>query len=118
MSFANRIRPSVQTELNAAVAAEIAGSLDAAFWHLRRAHVLGQAATTQHVRAHWWMLKFALRHRLTKEALGQVWRLVAAAIFTGFGMVPEGNTGSTDISGFRRLPLPSDLKQLIDAARD
>jgi len=116
-TFAIRIRPSVQAELAAAAAAEARGDFHTAFRHLERAHVLGQAATIEHVRVHWRMFRFALRHRLCGEAAGQLWRLVAASIFTAPGLVPEGNTGGTDVSGFRRLPVPEDLKKCLDAAR-
>jgi hypothetical protein len=116
-TFASLIKPSVQAELAAAEAAETRGEFFTAFQHLERAHVLGQATTVEHVRVHWRMFSFALRNRLRGEAVGQAWRLVAASIFTAPGLVPEGNTGGTNVSGFRRLPVPKDLKQALDAAR-
>ncbi len=116
-TFAQRIRPHVQAELDAAATAEARGEFDTAFQHLERAHVLGQAATIEHVRVHWRMFRFALRNRLRGQAAGQLWRLVAASIFTAPGLVPEGNTGGTDVSGFRRLPIAKDLKQTLDAAQ-
>ena len=51
------------------------------------------------------------------EALGQLWRLVAAAMMTGIGWLPEGNTGGANVSGFRRMPIPPDLQRVMDAAR-
>jgi len=116
-TFAIRIKPAVQTELAAASVAEARGEFYTAFQHLERAHVLGQATTVEHVRVHWRMFQFALRNRRYGEATGQLWRMVAACIFTALGLVPEGNTGGTDVSGFRRLPVPRDLKQALDAAR-
>jgi hypothetical protein len=116
-TFGNRIRPSVQAELDAAAVAEGHGRLPRAFAHLERAHVLGQAATLEHVRVHWHMFRFALRHRLHEEAGGQLWRILAASIFTAPGWVPEGNTGGAGVSGFKRLPIPEDLKVTLDAAR-
>jgi hypothetical protein len=116
-SFASRIGPSVQAELAAASAQEARGNFYTAFQHLERAHVLGQATTIEHVRVHWRMFRFSLRNELHGEAAGQLWRLAAAAIFTAFGLVPEGNTGGADVNGFRRMPLPKDLKQALDAAR-
>jgi hypothetical protein len=116
-TFATRIQPSVQTELDAARIAEARGDFDSAFHRLERAHVLGQAATVQHVRVHWHMLRFALRNGFRRQVAGQVWRLLAAAVFTAPGLVPEGNTGGVDISGFQRLPVPDDLRQALDAAR-
>ncbi|MBN9403893.1 MAG: DUF3703 domain-containing protein [Burkholderiales bacterium] len=116
-TFAIRIRPAVQAELAAASVAEKRGEFYTAFRHLERAHVLGQASTVEHVRVHGAMLRFALRNRRHGEAMGQLWRLMAAALFTAPGLVPEGNTGGADVGGFRRLPVPQDLRQTIDAAR-
>ena len=70
--FTRRIRPHVQFELDAASRAEARGEPQAAFAHLERAHVLGQAATVEHVRVHGRMFRWALRHRKPREALGQV----------------------------------------------
>lgn len=116
-SFSSRIRPRVQAELDASVAAEARGEFQTAFGHLERAHVLGQRATAQHVRVHWRMFRFALRHRRRGEVRGQLWRIVDAAIFTAPGLVPEGNTGGSNVSSVRRLPIAEDLQQVLDAAR-
>ena len=115
--FAHRIRSSVQAELDAASQAEARGEPEKAFGHLERAHVLGQAATVEHVRVHWRMFLWAARRRKPAEAAGQLWRLVAAVLVTGIGWLPHGNTGGADISAFRRMPIPGDLQRLIDAAR-
>ena len=117
-TFALRIKPSVQAELDAAASAEALGHFYTAFQHLERAHILGQPATGEHVRVHWRMFRFAVRNRMAGEAFGQAWRMAAAAIFTAPGLVPEGNTGGADVSGFRRLPVPQDLRPLIQAARE
>lgn len=115
--FSSRIRPHVQAELDAARLAERRGHFHTAFQHLERAHILGQAATREHMRVHGLMLSFALRHRRSGEALGQAWRLVAAALFTALGLVPEGNTGGAGVSAFHRMPIDAALRRLIDSAR-
>ena len=115
--FARRIRPSVQSELDAAVQAETRGEPELAFGHLERAHVLGQAATVEHVRVHWRMFLWATRQRKAGETLGQLWRVLAAALKTGFGWVPQGNTGGSNVSGLRRMPVPPDLQRILDTAR-
>ncbi len=115
--FAHRIRPSVRLELDAADRAEAHGEPELAFRHLERAHVLGQAATREHVRVHLRMFLWALRHRKPAEAWGQLWRILAAALKTGFGWVPQGNTGGAGVSGLRRMAIPPDLQRLIDDAR-
>ena len=115
-TYAIRIRPFVQAELEAAAAAEARGHFHTAFGHLERAHVLGQPLTAEHVRVHWLMLRFALRQRLAGEAAGQAWRLLAAACFTVFGLVPRGNTGGAGVNGFVTMPIPQDLWQAIAIA--
>ena len=115
--FARRIRSSVRFELDAASRADARGEAELAFRHLERAHVLGQAATVEHVRVHGRMFLWATRHRKAGEALGQLWRLLAAALKTGFGWVPKGNTGGTNVSGLRRMPVAPDLQRILDAAR-
>ncbi len=116
-TFTTRIRPAVSAALDTAAAEESRHRLDTAFVHLETAHVLGQTSTAEHIRVHARMLSFALRHRLAGEAMGQLWRVLAAAVFTPLGLVPAGNTGGSAISGFARLDVPEDLRRVIDAAR-
>lgn len=113
-TFARRIRPFVSLEIAAAARAP---DLAARFWHLERAHVLGQASTREHVRVHLHMLACAWRHRDLREALGQLFRVLGAAAFTGIGLVPTGNTGGANVSAFRRMAIAPELERLIDAAR-
>lgn len=114
--YARRIRPAVQYELDAAARRESRGDFGAAFAHLERAHVLGQAATVEHVRVHWAMLRWAWRQRATGEGVGQAWRLVGALLKTWL-WVPIGNTGGAGVGGFRPMRIPPDLQRSIDAAR-
>lgn len=116
-TFSIRIRPHVRAELDAAQQAERRGEFYTAFLKLERAHVLGQASTREHVRVHWHMLRFTLRNSLAAESFGQAWRLVAAAVFTPLGLVPAGNTGGADVSGFKRMRMPQDLRSIIESAR-
>jgi hypothetical protein len=114
--YANNIRPAVTRELELALSME---SIDpvGAFHHLERAHVLGQSSTGQHMRAHIAMLQWAVRQRAPGEFVGQVLRLVGAATKTAIGVVPEGNTGGANVSPFRRLSIPDDLRNQIASAR-
>ena len=98
-------------------AAEARGEFHTAFCRLERAHVLGQASTREHVRVHWHMLRFAVRHSLAGEQFGQAWRMVAAAVFTPLGLVPAGNTGGSDVSGLRAMSVSADLQAAIELAR-
>ena len=46
--------------------------------------------------------------------VGQAVRLVLGVIGSAIGVVPIGNTGGTDISMFKRLPIAPDLQTIID----
>lgn len=113
-SFARNIRPIVTQEIAAAASAE-SGAMG--FSHLERAHVLGQASTREHVRVHFRMLLWAWRHRETRDLLGQLYRLLGAALFTAIGMVPTGNTGGSNVSAFKKMAIPPDLASQIAAAK-
>jgi len=115
--FSRRIRPYVEREILAAYQAEARGQPDVAFSHLERAHVLGQTSTVEHVRVHWHMLLWGIRQRDVRECLGQLLRVVGAAIGTAVGLVPQGNTGGTNVNPFKRMPIPPELAARIEEAR-
>jgi hypothetical protein len=117
-NFSRRIRPFVSAELDRALEAEREGDPSLAFKHLERAHVLGQGSTREHVRVHWLMLVWGARQGRVGEVLGQLLRLVGAASKTAVGLVPSGNTGGSNISPFKPLPVPPDLAAIIAAARE
>lgn len=115
-TFGRRIEPAVTSEVRAAAAEEAAGRIADSFRRLERAHVLGQASTVQHVRVHVQMLLWAVKHRARREAFGQVLRIVGAATKTAIGWVPTGNTGGSNISPFKPVPIPADLQKVLDSA--
>lgn len=62
----NTVRPIEEyIELEIALADSLAKSGDyhSAFYHLERAHILGQASTYQHTRIHRRMFKLAIKQR-------------------------------------------------------
>lgn len=100
-------------EMTLAREREKAGDLLAAFSHLERAHILGQRNTLAHVRAHFGMLRIGLRRRDRREILGQMGRSVAALLFSRI-WVPSGNTGGANVSATQPMPVPEDLRRLLD----
>tara|TARA_R110001583_G_scaffold182901_1_gene341032 strand:+ start:1283 stop:1567 length:285 start_codon:yes stop_codon:yes gene_type:complete len=76
-----------------------------AFAALEDAHVIGQHSTFYHCLIHCKMLQHVLRNRDWRAILGQVIRIIGATTKTAIGLVPEGNTGGTNISPFKRLPI-------------
>jgi hypothetical protein len=93
------------------------GDSTAAFEHLERAHVLGQAITYEHTRIHWRMLKIGWKNKDAREIFGQLVRIVGAATKTPFGIYPTGNTGGSNVWFFRPMPIAEDLKQIIDKVK-
>lgn len=115
--FARNIAPYVEAELDDAMRARIAGDPSAEFHHLENAHVLGQESTYWHTKAHVLMLRWAIRNRSGREAVGQLMRIVGAVTKTAIGLVPEGNTGGTNVNPFRRMPIDPELHRHIRSAR-
>ena len=98
--------------MNAASAATARGDAEAAFRHLERAHILSQRHTGQHVRVHWLMLKVGASRRDRREVLGQLSRIIAAAVFSRI-WVPIGNTGRANVSAMKPMPVPDDLRRIL-----
>lgn len=99
-------------EIAAARAAFHRGELDNAFYHLERSHILGQRHTGRHVLVHGWMLRVGVRRRDAREVFGQLLRIVAALAFSRI-WVPLGNTGGANVSAFRPMPIPDDLRSWL-----
>lgn len=90
------------------------GNLRAGFTHLERAHIIGQEYVKPHVTSHWLMLQVELRRCRFAAVFGQVIRIVLGALGSAVGAVPTGNTGGTDISMFKRMPIETELQNIID----
>ena len=114
MNFTSAISEHVQEELSRAEARMAQGKPIEAFAHLENAHVLGQRSTKWHVVAHLRMLQWAVRNRDMPEFLGQLSRIIGAATKTAVGLVPTGNTGGSNVSPFRPMPLKDRHKRILD----
>lgn len=115
--FYRNIQPYVQAEIAASRASEEQGLVDDAFARLEQAHVLGQEATVLHTRVHWEMMLWGFRQGNPHEIFGQVFRLVGALTKTAFGLIPQGNTGGSNVSPFKVMPIPEATAQLIADAK-
>lgn len=90
------------------------GELEASFPHLERAHIIGQPFVVPHVTSHWLMLRVEFRRRRVMAAFGQILRILLGMLGSAVGVVPVGNTGGTDISMFKRMPVEPELQNIID----
>jgi hypothetical protein len=110
------LREAYEIELQAARAAVAAGDDEIAWTRLERAHVLGQRSTRAHVRSHVAMLCFSWRRKDRREIVGQLSRIIGASLFSRL-WIPEGNTGGANVSAFRSMPVPPDLRRLLEQDR-
>ena len=81
-----------------------------AFYHFENAHVLGQSHLFRHTLSHFWLLICGIKIKSVKEIIGQVFRIIASLLFTLI-WVPKGNTGGTNISPFKNLPIRKELQK-------
>lgn len=100
-------------ELSAANVATLGGRTEVAFHHLERAHILSQRHTLEHVHVHWLMLRLGASEGSWREVLGQLSRIVAAAVFSRI-WVPAGNTGRANVSALEPMPIPADLRSILE----
>lgn len=114
--FCKNIKKHIDAEIETASELIRLGTLESAFYHLERAHVLGQAITVEHTRVHWLMLKIGWRKRDIREIFGQIIRIIGASTKTPFGIYPTGNTGGANVWFFKPMPIPDDLERMIKKA--
>jgi hypothetical protein len=59
------------------------------WYHLERAHILGQPYPYHHTLVHWKMLLFGIK---IKDIVGQIPRLMVGSVKSFVGEIPVGNT--------------------------
>ena len=106
------LRQAYDGEMTAATERYNANNLDKAYYHLERAHILGQSFTLAHAKAHWWMLRVGWKRRDPTEIRGQVARIIAALIFSRI-WVPLGNTGGANVHPLKPMPIPEEFQALL-----
>lgn len=116
-SFARNISFPVRRELVLSRRAMRNRNPKNAFKHLENAHVLGQLSTYWHTRVHWLMFVWAWQQHDFRELRGQTARLVGAITKTAIGLLPTGNTGGSNVSAFKPMPLSTKHHSIIARAR-
>jgi hypothetical protein len=91
------------------------GDFTNAWYHLERSHIIGQSYPVEHTYSHWLMLKFGLMRKDTKEVFGQILRLIVGGWKSFINRVPLGNTGGSNVPPLKRMPIPSDIKNLFNS---
>lgn len=115
--FYKRIAPFVKDEIYMSGQSRLKGNVEDEFTHLENAHVLGQESTYHHVKVHYLMLMWGIRQKNSGEIFGQIVRMVGAITKTMLGLVPKGDTGGSNISPFRSLPIKPEFSEIINQAK-
>jgi hypothetical protein len=115
-SARNTLLAAWSDERAAARSARDRGDVAEEWTHLERAHILSQPMAGAHVRTHLAMLTCAVRRRQAREIVGQVMRLVVAGPGSWTGRYPVGNTGGADVSALRPMPVPDDLRAVLESS--
>lgn len=84
------------------------------WYHLERAHILGQRFVWPHVKVHCEMLWFAFKKRDIKEIFGQIIRIPGGFIGSLINKVPIGNPGGANVKATKSFPLPNDLAKVLE----
>jgi hypothetical protein len=63
------------------------------------------------------MLGYGFRHRDRREIVGQVLRVIVAAPGSWTGKYPVGNTGGANVSALEPMPIPDDLREVLERSR-
>src|SRR5690242_18165575 len=111
--MSDALHDAIDAEVLSASEASRRGAYANAFHHLERAHILSQRITIRHVQVHWLMLNHGIVARNPREIFGQFARIIAAALFSRI-WVPTGNTGGANVSAMRPMPIPDDLRHLLE----
>lgn len=111
----NKLKTAYNIELSEAIRLYKLNEYDNSFYHLERAHILGQKYIIPHTKSHWWMLKVGVQKRNYKEVLGQITRMIASVIFSKI-WVPLGNTGGANVNPMKPMPIPSDLEKILSGS--
>lgn len=89
-------------------------NLKVAWYHLERAHIIGQKYPYQHTFVHWNMLQFGIKIKSTKEIIGQIPRLLIGGVKSFVGQVPVGNTGGANVPPLKPMEIPIDIKEILE----
>ncbi len=106
--------PYYRNELNNAATQLLQNNLQLSWYHLERAHILGQPYPLAHTAVHWKMFLFGIKIKNTKEVIGQVPRLLLGGAKSFVGHIPVGNTGGANVPPLKPMEIPKDLQTIIN----
>ena len=108
------LAPYFERELTEANVNLVNNNLQNCWYHLERAHIIGQKYPYAHSYVHWKMLLFGFRIKSSKEVLGQIPRLLVGGVKSFVGHIPVGNTGGANVPPLRSMEIPADIQEIIN----
>lgn len=109
-----KVKDAFWNEVHDGKVLQINKEFNKAFKHFERAHILGQSNAFLHTYSHICMLKIGFVKKDFKEILGQLLRIPSGFIGSLIGIYPQGNTGGSNISAFKKLKVPDDLADILN----
>ncbi len=110
----DRLKPYFLQELKTAGNYFAVTDFKTSWYHLERAHILGQPYPYHHTLVHWKMFIFGIKIKDLREIIGQIPRLLVGGVKSFVGEIPVGNTGGANVPPLKPMEIPSDLKKIID----
>ena len=117
MTFSTYINPYVSRRIGRYKVYCRKKQYEKAFTELENAHVLGQASTFHHALVHGLMLIHGIKTRHWNEVAGQILRILGALTKTPMGLLPKGNTGGSNVSPFKPMPLTNTHQRILSGFR-
>ncbi|GAA4839740.1 DUF3703 domain-containing protein [Algivirga pacifica] len=111
-----KLKPYFDQELKGYQINLEAGNLQAAWNHLERAHIIGQAYPYHHTYVHWKMLLFGIHIKDAKEVIGQIPRLLVGGVKSFVGHIPLGNTGGANVPPLKSMPISGEILEIFKKA--
>ncbi|AWM14637.1 DUF3703 domain-containing protein [Flavobacterium cucumis] len=109
-----KLKPFYNAELELAKNNFKENNLQKSWFHLERAHIIGQKYPYEHTFVHWKMLQFGFKIKNAKEIFGQIPRLLVGGVKSFVGHIPVGNTGGANVPPLRAMEIPEDIQKILN----
>ena len=113
IAMPDRLKPFFLQELEKAGYYFSQNDYSSSWYHLERAHIIGQPYPYHHSLVHWKMLLFGIKVKDLTETIGQIPRLLVGGVKSFVGEIPIGNTGGANVPPLKTMEIPDDLKRII-----
>ena len=110
------LKPFYNKELESYSEHFVNRNLQNAWYHLERAHIIGQQFPCQHTYVHFKMLQFGFKIKSTKEVIGQMPRLLVGGIKSFVGKIPVGNPGGANVPPLKSFPIEQEIQDIFAKA--